>query len=75
MRPTMIASCGILLISTSCSFLSSEATPVTGCPPLREWPSATQERIARDLDTLPPDSPIHAAVIDYARMRAFCKVQ
>ena len=44
-------------------------TPVAVCPPLRDYNPAFSQRLASELDPLPPDSAIVQAIGDYIQLR------
>jgi hypothetical protein len=61
MRFLLLASC---LILAACNQPEGK-----GCPPVRVYPDAYQERAADDLAYLPADSPIRRMMDDYKKMR------
>lgn len=59
-----------LLLYMSLVLSSCAQTVATACPVPRQWTDKQQDEIAANLSTMPPDSPLIAVGIEWARLRA-----
>lgn len=48
----------------------SSVAPSTGCPTLARYDSEFQERLAKEVATLPPGAALDRAMVDYGALRA-----
>ena len=66
MRMLLFAASALLLIGCA----TPAAAPTSVCPPVKVYSRSQQDALAAAVASLPPDSPLIAAMLDYGRLRA-----
>ena len=57
------------LLSFGLGLAACSETIVASCPPVPQYSQAFQSRLAAEIETLPSDSALGEAIIDYKRLR------
>lgn len=65
----LIALGAVMIWLNGCASTVSKVAMAHVCPPVVEYPAATQEQAASDLYLLPPGSPVVSMLGDYAVLR------
>ena len=62
-----------LILPIAALILSGCASVGQNCQPVKAWTDSEEAQMSHDVAMLPANSPLIAAMIDYARMRASAK--
>ena len=66
----------IVLLLTGCVTVASDDDAVIvriECPALVKYDKAVQTRLADEIDSLPPGSPLRQLINDYSKLRDMCR--